>query len=227
LFEEMAGVVITIDGPAASGKSTVARLLALRLGADFLDTGAMYRAATLAAMRAGIDMENEDELLRIIESSDFQFSTDRDKTIVRLDGVDVTDEIRRQDVTANARYAASAPKVRARLVLKQRRMAAEKEKIVTEGRDQGTVAFPDANIKFFLTADAKTRAERRRAEMPDADAGQDIEQVRRAIEARDKSDRDREVGPLRPADDAIIVDTTELTIDQVVRTLLGYVEDRY
>ena len=222
----MAGVVITIDGPAASGKSTVARLLALRLGADFLDTGAMYRAATLAAMRAGIDMKNEDELLRIIESSDFQFSADRDKTVVRLDGADVTDEIRRPDVTANARYAASAPKVRARLVEMQRRMAAEKEKIVTEGRDQGTVAFPDANVKFFLTAAAKTRAQRRRAEMPDADARQDIEQVRRAIEARDKSDRDREVGPLRPADDAIIVDTTELTIEQVVRTLLGYVEDR-
>jgi cytidylate kinase len=177
-------------------------------------------------MRAGIDMKNEDELLRIIESSDFQFSTDRDKTVVRLDGADVTDEIRRPDVTANARYAASAPKVRARLVEMQRRMAAQKEKIVTEGRDQGTVAFPDANVKFFLTADAKTRAQRRRAEMPDADARQDIEQVRRAIEARDRSDRDREVGPLKPADDAIIVDTTELTIEQVVRTLLEYVDDR-
>jgi len=222
----MAPVVITIDGPAASGKSTVARLLALRLGADFLDTGAMYRAATLAAMKAGIDMNNEDELLRIIESSDFQFSTDRDKTVVRLDGADVTDEIRTPEVTANARYAASAPKVRARLVRMQRRMAARKEKIVTEGRDQGTVAFPDANIKFFLTADAKTRAQRRRAGMPDSDGRQDIDKVRLAIEARDKSDRDREVGPLRPADDAIIVDTTELTIEQVVRTLLDYVEDR-
>ena len=222
----MAGLVITIDGPAASGKSTVARLLAQRLGADFLDTGAMYRAATLAAMRAGIDLNNEDELLRTIDSSDFQFSTDPGKTVVRLDGADITDEIRRPDVTANARYAASAPKVRARLVEMQRRMAARKEKIVTEGRDQGTVAFPDANIKFFLTADAKTRAQRRRAEMPDADARQDIEQVRRAIEARDKSDRDRDVGPLRPADDAIIVDTTELTIEQVVRTLLEYVGDR-
>lgn len=221
----MAGLVITIDGPAASGKSTVARLLAQRLGADLLDTGAMYRAATLAAMRAGIDMKNEDELLRIIESSDLQFSTDPGKTVVSLNGADVTDEIRRPDVTANAHYAASAPKVRARLVEMQRRMAAEKNKIVTEGRDQGTVAFPDANIKFFLTADAKTRAQRRQAEMLDADGRQDIEQVRRAIEARDKSDRDRDVGPLRPADDAIIVDTTKLTIEQVVRTLLEYVED--
>lgn len=222
----MAGVVITIDGPAASGKSTVAGLLAQRLGAAFLDTGAMYRAVTLAAMRASIDMTNENEFLRIIESSKFHFSTEHGKTLVRLDGADVTDEIRTPEVTANARHAASAPKVRAKLVEMQRKLAAEKEKVVTEGRDQGTVAFPDAGVKFFLTADARTRAQRRQAEMPDADREQDIDQVRRAIEARDKSDRDREVGPLRPADDAIIVDTTGLTIEQVVRTLLDYVEDR-
>jgi len=222
----MAKVIVTIDGPAASGKTTVARLLAHRLDAAFLDTGAMYRAATLAAMRARIDMTNENELLRIIENSDFHFSAEQGKTLVSLDGDDVTDEIRRPDVTANARYAASAPKVRARLVEMQRQIAAERKKIVTEGRDQGTVAFPDANVKFFLTADAKTRAGRRQAEMPDTDKRQDVGQVSRDIEARDKSDRDREVGPLRPADDAIIVDTTELTIEEVVRTLIEYVEDR-
>jgi len=222
----MAKVIVTIDGPAASGKTTVARLLADRLDASFLDTGAMYRAATLAAMRARIDITNENELLRIVENSDFHFSTEKDKTLVSLDGADVTDEIRSPEVTANARYAASAPKVRARLVEIQRQIAAEKEKLVTEGRDQGTVAFPDANVKFFLTADAKTRAGRRRAQMPDADKRQDIGQVRRNIEARDKSDQDRKVGPLRPADDAIIVDTTELTIEEVVQTLLEYVEDR-
>jgi len=222
----MLKLVVTIDGPAASGKSTVARLLARRLGADFLDTGAMYRAVTLSAIRAGIDMKDEDLLLTIIESSSIELSTDRDKTIIHLDGADVTDEIRRPDVTANARYTASAPKVRARLVEMQRRIAAEKEKIVTEGRDQGTVVFPDANVKFFLTADVKTRAKRRRDEMSDADGRRDVEQVRRAIEARDKSDRNREVGPLRPADDAIIVDTTELTVEEVVGTLLDYVEDR-
>ena len=222
----MARVIVTIDGPAASGKSTVARLLADRLDAAFLDTGAMYRAATLAAMRAGIDMTNENELLRIVENSDFHFSTEKGKTLVSLDGDDITDEIRRPAVTANARYAASAPNVRAGLVEMQRQIAAEKEKIVTEGRDQGTVAFPDANVKFFLTADAKTRAERRRAEMPDADKRQDIEQVRRAIEARDKSDENRQVGSLKPADDAIIVDTTTLTIEEVVQKLIKHIEDR-
>jgi cytidylate kinase len=222
----MAKVIVTIDGPAASGKSTVARLLAHRLDASFLDTGAMYRAATLAAMKARIDMTDENELLRIVENSDFHFSTDKGKTLVSLDGADVTDEIRRPDVTANARHAASAPKVRARLVEIQRKIAAEKEKIVTEGRDQGTVAFPDANVKFFLTADAKTRAGRRQAEMPDTDESQDIEQTRRNIEARDKSDENRSVGPLKPADDAIIVDTTTLTVEEVVRKLVEYVEDR-
>jgi len=223
----MAKVIVTIDGPAASGKSTVARLLAHRLDASFLDTGAMYRAATLAAMRARIDMTDENELLRIVENSDFHFSTDKGKTLVSLDGADVTDEIRRPDVTANARHAASAPKVRARLVEIQRKIAAEKEKIVTEGRDQGTVAFPDANVKFFLTADAKTRAGRRQAEMPDTVGRQeDIEQTRRNIEARDKSDENRDVGPLKPAEDAIIVDTTTLTVEEVVRKLVEYVEDR-
>jgi len=215
----MANLIITIDGPAASGKSTVARLLAEEIGASFLDTGAMYRAVTLAAMNAGVDMTDQDELLRIIISSDFEFEVRRSKTSVRLDGADVTDRIRMPDVTANARYAASAPKVRAMLVQMQRKAAESHEKIVTEGRDQGTVAFADADFKFFLTADPEERARRRQAELPNIPQEQNIEQTRRAIEARDKSDRDRQVGPLKPAEDAIIVDTTNMTIEQVVRKL--------
>jgi len=215
----MANLIITIDGPAASGKSTVARLLAEEIGASFLDTGAMYRAVTLAAMNAGVDMTDQDELLRIIISSDFEFEVRLSKTSVRLDGADVTDRIRMPDVTANARYAASAPKVRAMLVQMQRKAAESHEKIVTEGRDQGTVAFADADFKFFLTADPEERARRRQAELPNIPQEQNIEQTRRAIEARDKSDRDRQVGPLKPAEDAIIVDTTNMTIEQVVRKL--------
>ena len=222
----MAKMVVTIDGPAASGKSTVARLLSERLGASFLDTGAMYRAVTLAAMHAGIDMSNEDELVRIIESTKFVFSTEAGRTLVCVDGIDVTDRIRTANVTANARYGASAPRVRAKLVEMQRQVAAGKEKIVAEGRDQGTVAFAAADVKFFLTADAPTRARRRQAELRSSGKRQDIEQVRRAIEERDKSDRSRDVGPLRPANDAIIVDTTELSIEEVVEKLLRYVEDR-
>jgi cytidylate kinase len=222
----MANFVVTIDGPAASGKSTVARLLAGRLGASFLDTGAMYRAVTLAAMRAGVDMSDEDELLGVIEKGRFQFSSEGDRMAVSIDGIDVTEQIRSPEVTANARYAASAPRVRAKLVEMQRQFAADRQRIVAEGRDQGTVVFADADMKFYLTAEAKERARRRQAELEAEGKRQDAERVRRAIEERDKSDEGREVGPLRPASDAIIVDTTQLGVEEVVEKLLRCVEEK-
>jgi len=253
----MADLIVTIDGPAASGKSTVARLLAEKLDASFLDTGAMYRAVTLAAMQAGIDLSDEQKLLEITQTCDFQFSAGAGKMMVRLDNLDVTEQIRDQEVTANARYIAGAPDVRSELVRMQRKFAAGREKIVTEGRDQGTVAFADADVKFFLTADPAERARRRQADLKaslhkpcaekvqrgegvpasvgteqgqDArdtkDDGQSLEQIQRAIENRDKSDQSRDVGPLKPAEDAIIVDTTALTIDEVVEKLLTFVKER-
>jgi cytidylate kinase len=222
----MANFVVTIDGPAASGKSTVARLLAGRLGASFLDTGAMYRAVTLAAMRAGVDMSDEDELLGVIEKSAFQFSSEEGRMAVGIDGIDVTEQIRSPEVTANARYAASAPRVRAKLVEMQRQFAADRQRIVAEGRDQGTVVFADADMKFYLTAEAKERARRRQAELEAEGKRQAAEQVQRAIEERDKSDEGREIGPLRPAGDAIIVDTTQLGVEEVVEKLLRCVEDK-
>lgn len=222
----MAELIITIDGPAASGKSTAARLLAEKLGANFLDTGAMYRAVTFAAMRAGVDMSDESQLLGVMDKSEFQFTAHQDRMLVRIDGVDVTERLRDQQVTANARYIASAPKVRERLVRMQRQFAAGQKKIVTEGRDQGTVAFADANIKFFLTADPGERARRREAEFQTKSGGNSLEEIRSAIEQRDKSDRDRAVGPLKPADDAIVVDTTDLNIEQVVDKLLGFVKEK-
>jgi len=222
----MANFVVTIDGPAASGKSTVARLLAERLDASFLDTGAMYRAVTLAAMRAGADMSDEDELLGLIEKSAFQFSSEGGRMAVSIDGIDVTEQIRSPEVTANARYAASAPRVRAKLVEMQRQFAADRQRIIAEGRDQGTVAFADADIKFYLTADPKERARRRQAELEAEGKRQAAEQVQRAIEDRDKSDEGREVGPLRPASDAIIVDTTQLGVEEVVEKLLRCVEEK-
>jgi len=231
----MADLVITIDGPAASGKSTAARLLAEKLGASFLDTGAMYRAVTLAAMQAGVDMSDEDELLGVMEASEFQFSLKDDKMVVCIDGIDVTEQIRQPQITANARHIASSPKAREKLVQMQRRFAAGREKIVTEGRDQGTVAFSDADIKFYLTADSIERARRRQAELRakggdesrPSKTGRDesLEQIQKAIEERDKSDENRTVGPLRPAEDAIVVDTTDLTIEQVVEKLLDYVKE--
>ena len=222
----MANMVITIDGPAASGKSTVARLLAERLGASFLDTGAMYRAVTLAAIEAGVDMSDEEKLLGVLETSELHFAVKEGKMAVCIDGLDVTERIREPEVTAKARHIASAVKLREKLVEMQRQFASTEKKIVTEGRDQGTVAFPDADVKFFLTADARERAKRRQAELRAGGGGESLEQIQRAIEERDKSDEDRAVGPLRPARDAIVIDTTDLSIEEVVEKLLCCVEEK-
>jgi cytidylate kinase len=129
----------------------VARLLAQKLGASFLDTGAMYRAVTLAAMQAGVDLNDQEKLLDIAQTCKFQFSVEADKMIVCIDGIDATEQIRCLEVTANARYIAAAPKVREVLVQMQRQFAADRQRVVTEGRDQGTVTFGDADVKFYLT----------------------------------------------------------------------------
>ena len=221
----MADLVITIDGPAASGKSTAARLLARKLEASFLNTGAMYRAVTLAAMQAGVDISDQDKLLGVMEKSEFQFSFRDGKMVVCINGIDVTGQIRRPQITTNARHIASSPKAREKLVQMQRQFASGRQKIVTEGRDQGTVAFSDADIKFYLTADSIERARRRQAELRAKGGDQSLEQIQKAIEERDKSDENRTVGPLRPAEDAIVVDTTDLSIEEVVEKLLGYVKD--
>jgi len=222
----MASLVVTIDGPAGSGKSTVARLLADKLGATFLDTGAMYRAVTLAAMRTSLDLGVEGNLLKVIDETDFTFSAAPNEMKVLIDNEDVTEHIRDSEVTANARFAASAPNVRAALVEMQRRFAADHQMIVTEGRDQGTVAFPDAHLKFYLTADASQRAVRRHAELQEKGNSQSVEQIQEAIEKRDESDQSRSVGPMKPAKDAIIVDTTRLTIEEVVDKLLSCVREK-
>ena len=219
-------MIITIDGPAASGKSTAARLLARRLDASFLDTGAMYRAVTLAAMRAGIDLKDEKKLLDITRKCDFQLSEQAGKMTVRIDNTDVTEQIRSSEVTANARYIAAAPRVRDQLVQMQRQFATGRHKIVTEGRDQGTVAFYDADIKFYLTADLAERARRRQSELQDKGDSDGLENIKKAIEERDKSDQSRTVGPLKPAEDAIVVDTTNMGIEQVVEKLAGYVTEK-
>ena len=220
----MADLVVTIDGPAGSGKSTVAKLLAKRIGASFLDTGAMYRAVTLAAMEAKIDMEDAEQLLGVLENNEFVFKAEDGKMLVFVNGADVSEAIRRQEVTANVRYVASAAKLRSKLVEMQREYAAGEKRIVTEGRDQGTVAFADAGRKFFLVADVAERARRRAGELEAGGAKVDIAEIQKAIEQRDKSDESRAVGPLKPAEDAIIVDTTELNIEQVVGKLLDHVE---
>lgn len=218
--------VITIDGPAASGKSTVARLVAAKLDATFLDTGAMYRAATLAAMLDGADLTDQQRILDVLDDTVFEFQATPDGMLVRIDGVDATAQIRDPKVTANARYVACLAPARQRLVDMQRRFAQAYQKIVTEGRDQGTVAFPDADVKFYLTADLNERARRRQAELKAKGVIQTDDEIRQAIRQRDDSDEKRSVSPLKPANDAVIVDTTSLTIDEVVEKLVSVVKEK-
>jgi CMP/dCMP kinase len=222
----MSRLIITIDGPAASGKSTVARLVAAKLGATFLDTGAMYRAATLAAMLDGADLNDQKRILDVIDETVFEFKATPDGMLVRIDGVDATGQIRDTKVTANARYVACLAPARERLVDMQRRFAEAYSKVVTEGRDQGTVAFPDADVKFYLTADLDERARRRQAELKTKGVIQTDDEIRQAILKRDQSDESRAVGPLKPAEDAVIVDTTGLTIDEVVEKLVSVVKEK-
>ncbi len=222
----MTRLVVTIDGPAGSGKSTMARLLASALDAIFLDTGAMYRAVTLAAVQDGVDLSDQRQLIEVIARHRFEFEASKGKMLVRIDGQDVTDAIRDNELTAKVRYAAAAPLVRGKLVEMQRAFAARYSRIVTEGRDQGTVAFPDAAVKIYLTADVAERARRRMEELKARGMDTDTGQIRREIESRDQSDENRAVGPLKPAADAITVDTTGLSIEQAVERLYQVVEER-
>ncbi len=217
--------VITIDGPAGSGKSTVAKILAQRLGFGFLDTGAMYRAVALAAMMAGIDISDRSALKRILDESNFEFSTADGRLRANLNGVDITEQIRNPLVTDNVSKIAPVDFVRDELVKMQRAFAARAGSIVTEGRDQGTVVFPDAKVKFFLTAAVSERARRRFEELKAVGCNVDIKEIEQAIAQRDLNDSQRKIAPLLKADDAIEIDTTGLDIDGVIAKLLEAVKD--
>ncbi|RUL88819.1 (d)CMP kinase [Tautonia sociabilis] len=202
--------VVTIDGPAGSGKSTVARIVADRLGWRLLDTGAMYRAVALAALRAGLDLADEKAVGALADRLTVSLPPGR----VLLDHDDVTAAIRTVEVTRVTRFAADNPAVRRRLAAWQRAFAAENDTI-TEGRDQGTVVFPDASCKFFLTADPVERARRRHAEFLSRGESIPLAEVLRDQEERDARDASRAIAPLRPAEDATVIDTTGRTIDEV------------
>lgn len=214
-------MIVTIDGPAGAGKSTVTRLLAQKLGFKFLDTGAMYRAVTWAAMQSRIDWSDEPALCELAKQIKIEFEDDQ----VIVDGENVTKAIRHPDVTRQVVFVADAATVREHLVDLQRRIA-DSSDFVCEGRDQGTVAFPDAFCKIYLTASSQSRALRRVRQMESSDEYVDFDQVVREQEIRDQQDLNRKVGRLVKAADAVEVHTDNKTLEEVVDELDSIVRKR-
>jgi CMP/dCMP kinase len=204
-------LIIAIDGPAGAGKSTVGRAVAARLGLEYLDTGAMYRAVAFAALRQGIPVTDDPAVAELARRLDLSVS----EAGVVVDGVDATSGIRSREVTEAVSAVAANTPVREELRARQRQWADERGGGVIEGRDIGSVVFPDATLKLFITATPRTRAERRVAEI-----GGDIDDVATSIAERDRRDMTRADGPLRAADGAVVVDTTGLTIDDVVARIV-------
>ncbi|MFK7990362.1 MAG: (d)CMP kinase [Sandaracinaceae bacterium] len=218
--------VVAIDGPAGAGKSTAARRLAEALGYSLIDTGALYRAVALVAKERGVDWADGDALGALARSLDLRFGvpTAGQRPPLLLDGVDRGGDIRSQDISMGASRVSAHPPVREALLGVQRRMG-EGGGVVLEGRDIGTVVFPNAEVKVFLTASPQARAERRCAELARRGEPADVARVAQEIAERDERDANRPVAPLRPAEDAILLDSTELDLDGVVRALIRIVND--
>ena len=213
--------VVTIDGPAGAGKSTVARTLAERLCWRLLDTGAMYRAVTLAALRAEVDLESDEALGALGET---RVAVRLPPGRVLLDGEDISALVRGVEVTRASRYLADSPSVRRQLVAWQRAFATEYD-VIAEGRDQGTVVFPDALRKFFLTASLEERARRRHAEFAARGEPITVETVRLDLEERDARDAARAIAPMKPAADACVIETTGLALEEVIARIEQDIRD--
>jgi cytidylate kinase len=213
-------MIITIDGPAGGGKSTAARNLARTLGIAFLDTGAMYRALTLKGLTVGVNWDDPAAVRGLLDGTKIEVAGREGALRVLLDGADVADRIRTPEVTAGLAKMTHIPAVRAWMAAAQRAIGLRLGSVVTEGRDQGTVVFPDADVKFFLTADLAARAERRRRELADKGHDVDAAQLGRQLAERDRHDEQRAVAPLRRPTDAIDVNTTELSPEQTLAVLL-------
>lgn len=214
-------VVITIDGPSGSGKGTLSRMLARCLGYHLLDSGALYRLVALAAIKKGIDLDNEQAVSEAAAGLDVIFSLENDESAqILLEGEEVTDVIRQEAVSMVASKIAAYPGVRAALLERQRAFAIAPG-LIADGRDMGTTVFPGARVKLFLTASAEARAERRYQQLRTKGESVEMEELIRDIRERDERDSNRAISPLKPATDAVIIDSTAMTIDDVFTKMLA------
>ena len=219
----MEKLLITIDGPAGAGKTTVSRALADRLGYRYIDTGALYRGVALAVQSRGIDPENDDDLKHLCSGLNLTFVRNNEGLSLYLNGENISDRIRTAEITMLASAVSARPVVREFLLDVQKNLGRQKA-AVFEGRDMGTVVFPDADVKFFLDASTHTRALRRFEEQK-LQSSQTLDEVELDIQRRDRDDSTREVAPLKPAPDAIIIDSTELTAEAVVDLMVSHLEE--
>ena len=221
---ENGGLIVTVDGPSGTGKSTMCRALAKRLDAKYVDTGAMYRVATLAVLRAGVDPADTAKVIEATADLPLEVSDDPDSTEVLFAGEDVKAEIRGSEVTKHVSAVSAVSEVRVNLVELQRKLAREAGRAIVEGRDIGTVVLPDAPAKVFMTASAEVRAKRRYDQDVAAGREADFDAVLADVQRRDEADSSRATSPLKPADDAVLVDTSEMTPDEVLAALTEVVE---
>lgn len=221
----MTPLVVTIDGPAAAGKSTTAREVARRLGCLYLDSGALYRALALKAARLGVSPDDNQAVRDLVQATEVDLVAGANGPCVLLDGEDVSDEVRQPAISELASRFAERPAVREHLVETQRRMAVSRS-LIAEGRDTGSVVFPDAAVKVYLDASLEERAGRRFRELAARGVETTLEEVRDELDRRDRRDRERRLAPLAPAADSVVVDTTNLTPDQQVEAVLRVVRAR-
>ncbi|YCO04695.1 (d)CMP kinase [Vibrio sp. VNB-15] len=217
--------VVTVDGPSGAGKGTLCMLLAKKLGFQLLDSGAIYRVLALAAIHHGVDTESEDALVPLATHLDVQFVAEGDLVKVILEGEDVSGELRKEETGMAASKVAALPRVREALLRRQRAFEAAPG-LVADGRDMGTVVFPNAQAKIFLDASAEERANRRLKQLQDKGLDVRFADLLSEIQERDDRDRNRPVAPLRPAEDALVLDSTSMSIDEVVEKALQYIESK-